>query len=548
MTAFVMAESNFGIDHYKLGEINLAKAWFEQHLNESPAEAYYYLGEIAWDQGNPTLAKEYYEKGLAADPTYYFNLIGKGKVLFKSDPKEAEVLFATVLKKYKKNVPYLLAISKAYRDNGMTVKADEILALARKSGKNSPDLFIYEGDQLLKSDQEGKLGAAASKYEQAFYFDPSNTVAKIKYAQVYQQINPNLSIETLKKVIEEHPDYLIATRELATSYSKAGIYAQALELFKKYFAAGNYNIEDITRFASVYYFTDQYEESLKLVNEGLAIDSMHFVLNRLRMYNANKMKDVENGLKAAERFFSLRSGTGNSEESHFIYQDYLAYASLLTDAGRYTEALSQFDKILSMDDPKIDKAAVYKEMASCYSKMKAYPKAAEAHENYIKMLGIDYAEATAYFQLGMSYYLAAQALRSDSTETGKLKLKEYVIKADSAFFNTCRLSPDSYVGYMWRGNVNTLLDPESTEGIAKPYYEEAIQVIMKKIEGGDPIDSYKKPLITCYNYLGYYYYLKNDKANSSIYWQKILELDPTNANAKMVLDAFKAEEANSTKK
>jgi tetratricopeptide (TPR) repeat protein len=205
--------------------------------------------------------------------------------------------------------------------------------------------------------------------------------------------------------------------------------------------------------------------------------------------------------------------------------------------------------VLDSEEEKLDRASVYKEIATCYNKMKDFPKAGEAFQKYIDLTGVDYVESGAFFQLGMAYYQAGNALRSDSSETGKALLTEYITKSDSAFAITCRLSPESYVGYMWRGNVNVLLDPESTAGLAKPHYEAAVDVILKKVQDeGSMSNGYKKQLITAYNYLGYYYYLKEDKANSILYWNKVLELDPANNNAKMVLDAYKAEEADARKK
>ena len=42
-------------------------------------------------------------------------------------------------------------------------------------------------------------------------------------------------------------------------------------------------------------------------------------------------------------------------------------------------------------------------------------------------------------------------------------------------------------------------------------------------------------LIESYRYMGYYFLLQKDKANSVMYWNKILEIDPENAMAKQAL-------------
>lgn len=541
VTALAVA-GNYGTDHYALGEYKLAKKWFEENLNQQPTEAHYYLGELAWKEGDIEAARSHYEKGLAADPLYPFNHVGKGKTFLKTNQKEAETIFKTVLKKEKKNIQLHLAIVDAYKANGLQEAADKQLAAARKAGKNSPFLFIYEGDQILAGDSETKVGDAASKYSQAIYFDPSNTVAQIKYAQVYLQTKSlDIPIETLKKIIAEQPDYTIAYRDLATAYAKKGVYGNAIENFKIFFEKGDYSINDITRFASVYYFTDQYEASMKLLNEALAIDPNHFVANRLRMYNASKSKDTL-GIEYANKFFSLRAGS--DEESKFIYQDDLAYAAILVEAGQIDKGIEVYNKVLNNQDEKIDKGLVYKEMATTYTKVKEYAKAGEAYQGYIDYTGIDYTEAPIFFSLGTSYYYAASAIRRDTTEAGKSLMKEYVVKADSAFAQTCRLSPDSYVGYMWRGNVNALLEPQPTEGLAKPHYEAAIEIILKKIENGEEMTAtYKNQLLRGYQYMSVYYFMNDDKDNAILYSNKVLELNPNEAVSKAILEEYANQQA-----
>jgi lipoprotein NlpI len=52
----------------------------------------------------------------------------------------------------------------------------------------------------------------------------------------------------------------------------------------------------------------------------------------------------------------------------------------------------------------------------------------------------------------------------------------------------------------------------------------------------DPV-KYKKELSEIYSYLGFYYYLKEDKVTSIDYFKKLLEIDPENTKA---LEALKS--------
>jgi tetratricopeptide (TPR) repeat protein len=521
------AQSNFGKDYFGIGEYDKAKAYFETQVTTSPAESNYYLGEIAYALGNMQDAASYFEKGIAADMLYPMNYIGKGKILLKTNQKEAELIFATTLKKAKKNAEVNVGIARAYYQAGLKNLVPAKLDIARKVAKKSPLLYIFEGDMLAA---EQKYGDAAGKYEQAVYFDPSNTVATIKCAEVYESINPALAVEKLKTVVAAHTDYTIANRNLGRAYNANGMYKNAIESFVTYYGEGNCAYEDIYRLASAYYFTDQFPQSIVLLDKGLERDSMNFVLNRLRMYNAAKTKDVANGMPIATRFFGM---VGNT----FIDKDYAAYATILADAGKFTEALEQYNKVISANAAKPE---TFKELATLYTKMSDYAKAAETSQKYIEMVGgIDVAEGADYYSMGRSWYNAGQALRNDSTETAKALAKDYLIKADTAFGVVSVKSPESHISYLWRGHTNAALDPNTSQGLAKPHYEKALALILKKVENGANIANYKKDLINIYKYEAWYYFdLMKDKDNTILYCNKILELDPSNADAKALIDSY----------
>lgn len=530
LATVAFAESNFGKDHFGLGEFTKAKEYFEAQLATTPAESNYYLGEIALAEGKMDAAMAYYEKGIVADPLYPLNFIGKGSILLKASQKEAELIIAGALKKNKKNPEVNVAIARAYYRAGLRDLVPIKLEIARKVAKKSPLLYILEGDMLVA---EKKDGEAAGKYEQAIYFDPSNTVAALKYAEVYALINEEAAIAKVTPVIAAHPDYTVAYRTLGRVYNSVGKYNSAIEAYVKYYGEGKSDDEDLIRLASAYYFTDQYPLSIKLLEEGLAKDSMNFVLNRLRMYNASKMKD-STALRYATRFFSIKDG-------NFIDKDYAAYATILAQANKYTEALEQYNKVITASAAKPE---TFKELSTLYAQMKDYAKSAETSQKYIDMVGgIDIAEPTDYYNMGRSWYNAGQLLRNDSTPEGKALAKEYLIKADTAFGVVSIKSPTSHISYLWRGHTNSALDPNTSLGLAKPHYEKALGMILEKIQSGTPIATYRRDLINIYRYEAWYYFdVAKDKDSTIVYCNKILELEPTNADAKALIDSYNVPE------
>ena len=208
------------------------------------------------------------------------------------------------------------------------------------------------------------------------------------------------------------------------------------------------------------------------------------------------------------------------------------------------EALAQFEKARETDPAKV---AIYKEIAELHEAnannlittarddkqkeaeyttkaLSEYEKAINQYEKFTKE-GNDQVKLTDYFTMGRILYLAGTA-NKQSPE----KKTEYLTKADGFFGQVAEKSPASYLGNLWRARANAALDPESTQGLAKPYYEAALATLT---EGGNNKNT--REIIEGYNYLAYYYLIKNDKTASKSYWNKILEIDPNNQKVKDVL-------------
>lgn len=529
-----IAQNNPGADYLSLGEIKLAKDYFEKTIRQTPAESNYYLGEIAFDEGNLSEAKAKYEAGLAGNPESALSAVGLAKLLLKTDLKEAENQFKEIQKKNKKDVGVILAIAKAYLDNGMKEKALDKLQDARKADKKNPYIYIFEGDMLAK---EGKPGEAAQQYDQAINFDPQCVLAYMKGARVYEFINREQAASMLKKAIEIHPENKIAYKELAHLYYRDGFYPQAIEAYRELIKGGDYTVDDLRRYAASEYFTKNYDESMRLLEEGLQKNPNDFVLNRLLMYNSNDLKDFQTGLAAGDKFFTLPLGKGDT----ILIQDYKAYANILSEVGNKAKAVEQYKKIIALDP---DKKEQYKEVAAICAAENMYSDAAEFYKKFIELSG-DAADAQDYFTLGR-YYLTGGAEAAADTismtkEEALAKSTDLFKKADATFAIVIERMPDSHLGYLMRAHANSQLDPQTTQGLAKPYYEGVVKVITAK---ADQSEGDKKTLIEAYRYLAYYYYLQfvdhgkkaDDKNNIKSYSEKILELDPTNGTAKSFMD------------
>ncbi|MFT4224063.1 tetratricopeptide repeat protein [Dysgonomonas sp.] len=524
-----LAQNNPGYDYLSLDEIKLAKDYFTKNLTKSPAEYHFYLGEIAYKEGNMAEAKSQYEKASSANAESPFGAIGLAKLELKSNAKEATKTLTDIQKKNKKDISIGLAVAKAFLDNGMTAETTKVIQELRKADKKSPYSYILEGDMLAK---ENKPGEAAAQYDQAIYNDPNSVLAYMKGAKVYEFINRKTATELLRKAIEIRPDYKIAYKDLADLNYREGVYAEAISAYKEFFSGGDYTIDDIRRYAGAQFFTGNYEDAKKVIAEGMQKEPNDFVLNRLLMYSLNDSKEYVKGLEVGDKFFSLPLRPG-IDTAKYIVQDYLIYGNLKSENGDKKGAVEQFKKAIELDPSKV---ALLKSIASTSASEKDFEAAAEYYNQYLNMAGVT-ATAEDYFQLGSYYTSAGASLFSNEDPAIKEKGLVLLKKADEAYAKVVELKPDSYLGNYMRARVNYQMDPTSEQGLAKQFYEKTIETLLADAEPN------KNVLIESYSYLSYYYYLQfdkhkkaDDKAKVKEYAGKVLEFDPENSNGKQLFD------------
>ena len=207
---------------------------------------------------------------------------------------------------------------------------------------------------------------------------------------------------------------------------------------------------------------------------------------------------------------------------------------------KYDEAVIQYEKAVQLDPSNTN---LYKNISAAYERKNDYKKAISAYRKYYASLDKKKQTPDLQFQFGRLYYGAGT--QSDSLTITVEERKQALASADSVFQAIAVAAPDSYLGNFWRARANSALDPETTLGLAKPFYEEVATLLESK---NDP--RYNAALVECYSYLGYYYLLaienpalkaeaKANKETSRDYWSKILAIDPANATAKRALDGIK---------
>ena len=563
LSVFVSAQTDIGIDYFMLGEYDAAKRYFEKQINTSPAQAYFYLGEIAYLEGNTAEAKAYYQKGLAANPNDFYNQVGEAKLLLKSDKKLAETTFKAIQKKSKKDALVTLAIARAYFDAGMPVEAHAKMDEARKKNKRLPQIYILEGDMIKaeSGDKLGdKLGEIAGKYDMAILFDDNYRLGYIKSAQAYMLFSPTSAIDKLKEFTDRHPDYMLAYRLIGQASTQIGLYNQAMKSYETYMAGGEYSFEDLERYARVLYFSDLFEDAQKVVSQGIELLPDAFVMNRLQMYIYAKVQDTENGLAQASKFFNLEK-----DKSRYLALDYITYGAILKDAEMYSEALIAYNKAIEIE-PKNE---YYLEVVELGRAQGNQALSADYYDRYMQLRGGEVTPAD-YNQLGFYYYNAGtnsakntalmqelaqnnnllielasaqnesvDALKADNSLFTKAYSMYYLAKADSVFAILVDLMPDSYSGYRWQALTKHAIDSDAKNGAARPYYEKVIEVLNEREEF---TDASNRVLVEACGYLAYHYYLVDNMEKAVFYCNETLKIDPANRNATAILEGIKQHE------
>lgn len=447
--------------------------------------------------------------------------LARMKSLVQTDPGQASDEAEQLLKgKNKKNPELVIAVARVFLDAGNLAESEEYLALAKKADNKSAAVSLLEGDIALAKKE---TGVACQMYEQAIYFNPKNEQAYLKLADIYKGANPQQAIEKLEQLKSVDPSNILADKKLAEVYYMNNNFDKATDAYARFIDTPEATEDDMVKYAFALFLNHKFERSLEIVNMGLKRNAHHAAFNRLAMYNYTDLKRFDEAEKAADVFFT------EADKVDYSYLDYMYYGHLLGALKKYDEAVVQYQKAIELDNTKTE---LWREISDAYEQKNDYTNAILAYQKYYQSLPANEQTPDLQFQVGKLYY--GKGTQSDTLTVSFDERKAALAAADSVFTIIAAAAPDSYLGNFWRARTNSALDPETTQGLAKPYYEEVVTFLTDK---NDP--RYNSALIECYSYLGYYYLVANKLPESKEYWNKILAIDPANATAKRALDGIK---------
>jgi len=532
-----------------------AASFFRDKLKKSPEDISSHIGfgDALLALNKTDSAKTLFQKATALDSKNPYALVGLGKVALLSNDRIGESeYFDRARRTDKLNPEVYCAVAEGCINlsKNDTITAWLFLNQGLNINAKFAKLHLITGNlELFKKN----WGLAANAYDRAIFFDPRSAIAWRNRGYI------NLISHTWKDALTAfdksaaiRPYQVLLYKYLGELYYATAKYKESEQAFKTYFSRTRPTSDEKERFAIVLFFNKKYSEAAALLEEVLAVNHDESVPLRIRGYIAYETGDYENGLALMRKFFTLH------DPGKMIPLDYIYYAKLLQKTGDEPLAIENYRKAVALEPARTD---LYQEMARLASKNRMHGAAAQFYAKMIEN-GADRLNAT--FLAGKEYFFEGESWKSrfDSLKelqkrngipfTDSLKVREnrryFYLKADSAFAVVVKLSPDYAGGFIWKGRIQSLLDPEARNSGARDAYEMALGLLMKD----DQIKN-RKSIIECYKYLGSWYFLAYEKLYSTNkqesaemrsrtldYFTKITELDPSDKQALNVLRKMRA--------
>lgn len=441
--------------------------------------------------------------------------------IIKSGAPDAAKQVAAIAKANKKDVNAIVSIGKAYlaaKDYETAKKyGEQAIKVDSKNGAG----YILLGNVAVGMDDGG---AAAGWFQQAIYFDPKNPDGYRRYAQIMSKTDPNGAVQTLEDLRAQRPDYpvdLIA----AEIYSDAGKMAKAIEYYSKvnYNDMKDYQLSD---FATNLFLSQNYDKSLDVATAGHAKFPRNASLNRLIMFNQVEKKNFDQAVAAGNDLLH------NSDSVKMSSFDYGYFGRALEGAKKYNEAIALYQQLQQDSNVKDEeKVAANKSISDCYKKLSDYAKAGEYLDKFVK------AQSVMSFGLEESVALLYADQLADENTSAADKKAAYE-KADALYAALAEKYPDNaaYVADK-RSKMPFSVTTDQMEALkmAGPHF-----VTFADLLAADANRSagQTKMLINAYNtIIAYYVHCMNDMDKAKEIAEKLVVLDPENANAKAILGA-----------
>ncbi len=513
-----------GVDNYNAGRPDVAKAILTNTINDAQTDkavSYFYLGSIAFDEGDMAAAKDNFDKGVSINPDYAYNYIGQGEVALKGGNKgEAERLFKRAMELDKKNTAVMVGVARAYFNVNPTAYAkdiDKLIVKALKDSKNSEAaVYVLQGDMEAKQNP----GEAAGKYEMAIVQDQGknrvNREAYVKYANTYFHVNPKFAIDKLVELNDLEPNSALAQRELAEKYYSNDQFGSACLQYGKYVANPNHFPSDEARYAGLLYSAGEYNKSIEWADKILASDPNNFYMYRVLLLDKAALKDWLGAEEVGKKLFS-------HPNAQLIANDYVVYADALSEMNKADEAVAVYEKAIELNP---DKADLLPKLSAVYDRAGQNDKAVAIYKKYLDMGN---GTTNDLFSMARRYQGLARSLEKGTPERAEAA-KEGLKYIDMAI---AKVNDNGFL-YATKGQLLLTLNDDKPDAQMAQAYEDMLRCF--------DADPSKKADRASYYTAAYYllgaYYTDVDKAKAVQYFNDYLELHPDDEAVKQMVESL----------
>jgi tetratricopeptide (TPR) repeat protein len=494
-------------------------------------ENYFYLGWIYTLQDYADSAKAVFEKGIAVNPKSALNYAGLGAVAHvEKDDATARTDFDKAISLAGKDSKPYVYVGKAYlltsgTANVSAANANAAIAVLTKGlsvNTKDPELDIVMGDAYRS---QLKSSEAFKYYQDATNLAPNSPTANVAIGVLWKYANNFDGAEQqFQKALSFDPNFGPAYREWAETDlrwaqndpSKASAKVkEAVTHFQKFLSLTDNSEESQMRYADFLINAGDYK-TLQTVAQGLANSKNP----NLRAYRYLGYAAYENGDYQAA-VTALNKWMTQAGPKRIIPSDYLYLGRAQVGLKQDSLGIQNLRTAYQMDSTNTD---VFEEIAKSYYGQKKYKLAGDAYRQYNDKSKKPNLQD--YVREGISYFFAFQ---DDYYGANKAKADTNLLNyASNAFtyVQTHAAAPSADVAlYQARAVDLKETDRNNIKGLAKPYYEQYIQLVTARgVQDRD-----KKSLAEAYAYLGNVYEFKEkDAAKAEENFSKARELDPTN--------------------
>ncbi len=393
---------------------------------------------------------------------------------------------------------------------------------------NNLEAYRYYSLGVSKA-QAFQNAQATALLRKAIQLDPSFAMAyaRIGYAYSVTDFLPEAGRPFLEKAIHLSDRLAPKDRLFVTAWYAIARqdYPAAIRTLQQVVEQYPLETEGYTRLARLLYGEERPQESITVVQRGLAVDRDCGDLYNVLGVCYLGLGRYDDAIAAHQRYVQLAPNEPNSHDS---------LGMSFQQSGRYEMAVAEYNAALSLD-PEFEPAIIH--LGDVFFQQGRYRESIRQYRRYIQVTGSDAARAVGYSSIGQVYrrlrdYIQAEQAARDEARYAKgavwsslllavergetiraAQLKEQVLKSSRDVRYPGRGSRDELRSYEYHLGSLSLGEKQASQAIAH------FQVALRHLPPSSGLDLYEDCLANAYLELG-----RLDEAITE--YQRILRLNP----------------------